>query len=33
MKDGFNMMNDGEAVYYISNPGQGLWAVRSQFGE
>jgi hypothetical protein len=25
------MMNDGEAVYYISNPGQGLWAVRSQF--
>jgi nickel-dependent lactate racemase len=31
MKDGFNMMNDGEAVYYISNPGQGLWAVRSQF--
>ncbi len=33
MKDGFNMMNDGESVYYISNPGQGLWAVRSQFGE
>jgi len=31
MRDGFNMMNDGEAVYYISNPGQGLWAVRSQF--
>jgi nickel-dependent lactate racemase len=33
MKDGFNMMNDGETVYYISNPGQGLWAVRSQFGD
>ncbi len=31
MKDGFNMMNDGEAVYFISDPGQGLWAVRSQF--
>ncbi|OGD22430.1 MAG: hypothetical protein A2W03_01575 [Candidatus Aminicenantes bacterium RBG_16_63_16] len=33
MKDGFNMLNDGEAVFYISNPGQGLWAVRSQFGD
>ena len=33
MKDGFNMMNDGETVFYISNPGQGLWAVRSQFGD
>lgn len=31
MKDGFNMMNDGETVYYISDPGQGLWALRSQF--
>jgi nickel-dependent lactate racemase len=33
MKDGYNMMNDGEAVYYISDPGQGLWALRSQFDD
>jgi nickel-dependent lactate racemase len=33
MKDGFNMMNDGETVYYISNPGLGLWALRSQFDD
>jgi nickel-dependent lactate racemase len=31
MKDGFNTMKDGETVYYISNPGLGLWAARSQF--
>jgi nickel-dependent lactate racemase len=25
MKNGFNTMNDGEEVFYISNPGLGLW--------
>lgn len=33
MRDGYNTMSDGEAVFYISNPGLGLWALRSQFGE
>jgi hypothetical protein len=33
MKEGFNTMDDGEIVYYISNPGLGLWALRSQFRE
>jgi nickel-dependent lactate racemase len=33
MRDGYNTMNDGEVVYSISNPGLGLWALRSQFGE
>jgi nickel-dependent lactate racemase len=31
MRDGYNLMNDGEAVYYISNPGLGLWSLRSRF--
>ncbi|MEF8846680.1 MAG: lactate racemase domain-containing protein [Bacteroidales bacterium] len=26
MKEGYNEMPDGEQVYYISNPGAGLWA-------
>ena len=33
MKEGFNVMDDGEVVYYIPNPGLGLWALRSQFNE
>ena len=33
MRDGYNIMNDGEVVYFISNPGLGLWALRSQFGK
>jgi hypothetical protein len=33
MRDGYNTMNDGEVVYFISNPGLGLWALRSQFRE
>ncbi len=32
MRDGYNTMGDGEVVFYISNPGLGLWALRSQFG-
>lgn len=33
MKNGFNRMKDGESVFYISDPGQGLWAARSAFLE
>ena len=31
MADGWNTMPDGERVYYISNPGLGLWAARDRF--
>ncbi len=31
MKDGWNIMPDGEEVYYISNPALGLWAHPSRF--
>ena len=31
MKDGWNMMPDGEEVYFISNPALGLWAYPSRF--
>lgn len=31
MKEGFNRMDDGEEVYYISNPGLGLWAWKEKF--
>jgi nickel-dependent lactate racemase len=30
LKDGWNMV-DGEEVFYISNPGLGLWAYRARF--
>jgi nickel-dependent lactate racemase len=30
LKDGFNIMPDGEEVYYISNPAIGLWACRER---
>jgi nickel-dependent lactate racemase len=30
LKDGFNIV-DGEKIFYISNPGLGLWALKSQF--
>jgi nickel-dependent lactate racemase len=29
--EGLNVLADGEQVFYISNPGLGLWALRSQF--
>lgn len=29
--EGFNTMEDGERIYYISNPALGLWADRSRF--
>lgn len=31
MRDGWNTTDDGEEVYYISNPALGLWAERSRF--
>ena len=32
MKDGFNTV-DGEEIYYISNPGMGLWSCKERFKE
>lgn len=31
LKDGYNVLPDGEEVYYISNPAIGLWACRDRF--
>lgn len=31
LKDGYNKMEDGEEIFYISNPAVGLWADRSRF--
>lgn len=31
LKDGFNIMPDGEEIFYISNPALGLWAFRERF--
>ena len=31
LRDGPNVMPDGEEIFYISNPALGLWALRSQF--
>lgn len=32
LADGWNTLPDGEDVFYISNPGLGLWAYRPRFG-
>jgi hypothetical protein len=32
LKDGYNMV-DGEEIFYISNPGLGLWAYRGRFND
>jgi len=32
LKDGFNMLPDGEEIFYISNPALGLWAYKEKFG-
>jgi nickel-dependent lactate racemase len=32
LKDGWNVV-DGEEIFYISNPGLGLWAYRRRFGD
>ena len=31
LKDGFNVMADGEEIFYISNPALGLWAFKDRF--
>jgi nickel-dependent lactate racemase len=31
LNDGWNTMPDGEEIFYISNPGLGLWAYRDRF--
>ncbi len=31
LKDGYIVMDDGEEIYYISNPALGLWACRDRF--
>ncbi len=31
LKDGFNILPDGEEVFYISNPALGLWACKERF--
>ena len=33
LKEGFNMLSDGEEIFYISNPALGLWAYKEKFGE
>jgi hypothetical protein len=33
LKDGFNKMPDGEEIFYISNPGLGLWSYKNRFSE
>jgi len=32
LKDGFNILDDGEEIFYISKPALGLWAVKERFG-
>ena len=31
LRDGFNILPDGEELFYISNPALGLWAERKKF--
>jgi nickel-dependent lactate racemase len=31
LKDGYNIMSDGEEIFYISNPALGLWAFKERF--
>ncbi len=31
LSEGFNTMDDGEIIYYISNPAMGLWAYKGRF--
>ncbi len=31
LRDGINLLPDGEEIFYISNPALGLWALQSQF--
>jgi hypothetical protein len=31
LKEGFNILSDGEEIYYISSPALGLWAYKDRF--
>ncbi len=31
LKDGYNTLPDGEKVFFVSNPGLGLWSTKSRF--
>jgi hypothetical protein len=31
LQDGPNTLSDGEQIYFISNPGAGLWADKARF--
>jgi hypothetical protein len=31
LKDGFNTLESGEEIFYVSNPALGLWADKSKF--
>ena len=33
LDEGYNIMPDGEEIYFISNPALGLWAERARFTE
>jgi nickel-dependent lactate racemase len=33
LKDGFNKLPDGEEIFFISNPGLGLWSYKDRFKE
>ncbi len=33
LKDGFNIMDDGEEIFYISNPALGLWSSRERLSK
>jgi nickel-dependent lactate racemase len=33
LRDGWNTLSDGEEVFYISNPGLGLWGTADRFGD
>ena len=31
LKEGYNILPDGEKIFYVSNPALGLWAYRGRF--
>ncbi|MEN6386481.1 MAG: lactate racemase domain-containing protein [Phycisphaerales bacterium] len=33
LRNGFNVMPDGEKIFFISNPGMGLWAYKNRFNQ
>jgi hypothetical protein len=33
LRNGFNIMPDGEKIFFISNPGLGLWAYKNRFNQ